>query len=162
MLVKKICTLIVLAGLSSSSFAVDYGGEKSYLVEIPYKVCTVAPLPQEALDKGIKIVNTAEAKKLFDEGAFFYDARRKTHYEAARIENARAVVFDASKAQYTVLSLPQNKEKKLVFYCYGESCANSYEAALAVHDYGYKNIYWYAHGFEGWQKAQYPIVSGNR
>jgi len=158
MLVKKISTFVVLLGLSSSLYAVDYGGEKSFLVEIPYKVCTIAPLPQEAIEKGIQTINTPQAKKLFEEGAFFYDARREAHYKQAHIKGAKPVIFDASKAQYTVLSLPRTKEKKLVFYCYGESCANSYEAALAVHEYGYKNVFWYAHGFQSWQKMGHPIA----
>lgn len=153
------CKLLAVGILSISSplTAVEYGGEKSYLLEIPYEVCVVAPLPSEAIKKGITPVSTLEAKKLFNQGAYFYDARREAHFKEGRIKGAKPVVFDASKAQYTVLSLPQNKEAELIFYCYGESCANSYEAALAVHKYGYKNIYWYADGFNDWHRSGYPI-----
>jgi rhodanese-related sulfurtransferase len=152
----KTLTLGML-GISSALLAVDYGGEKSYLFEIPYEVCIVAPLPEEALKQGINPVSTLEAKKLFNEGAYFYDARREAHFKQARIKDAKPVVFDSSKAQYTVLSLPQNKQAKLVFYCYGESCASSYEAALAVRKYGYKNIYWYSDGFNDWNRKGHPI-----
>ena len=146
-----------LLSLYSPLMAVDYGGEKSFLFEIPYKVCIIAPLPEEAIKQGIVPVSTIQAKKLFDEGAYFYDARRESHYKQARIKNAKPVVFDSSKANYTVLHLPKNKEAKLIFYCYGESCASSYEAALAVRNYGYKNIYWYADGFKDWHKQGHPI-----
>lgn len=157
----KVLALGVL-GVYSPLSAVDYGGEKSYLFEIPYKVCLVAPLPKEAIAKGISPINSLQAKKLFDEGASFYDARREAHFKEARIKDAKPVVFDASKAQYTVLSLPQNKEQKLVFYCYGESCASSYEAALAVRNYGYKNIYWYSDGFNDWNRRGYPVQKENQ
>lgn len=151
----KVLTLGVLS-LSAPLGAVDYDGEKSYLFEIPYEVCIVAPLPSEAIEKGITPVSTLEAKKLFNEGAHFYDARREAHFKEARIKDAKPVVFDASKAQYTVLNLPKDKEAKLVFYCYGESCASSYEAALAVRNYGYKHIYWYSDGFNDWSKKGHP------
>ncbi|MCD6258392.1 MAG: rhodanese-like domain-containing protein [Helicobacteraceae bacterium] len=156
---KTFCKALTLGILSISTplVAVEYGGEKSYLFEIPYEVCIVAPLPSEAIEKGITPVSTLEVKKLFNEGAHFYDARREAHFKEGRIKGAKPVVFDASKAQYTVLNLPENKKAKLVFYCYGESCANSYEAALAVRNYGYKNIYWYADGFNDWHKSGYPI-----
>lgn len=156
---KTFCKALTLGVLSISTplVAVEYGGEKSYLFEIPYEVCIVAPLPSEAIEKGITPVSTLEVKKLFNEGAHFYDARREAHFKEGRIKGAKPVVFDASKAHYTVLNLPENKKAKLVFYCYGESCANSYEAALAVRNYGYKNIYWYADGFNDWHKSGYPI-----
>ena len=155
----KALTIGVLS-LSSPLGAVEYGGEKSYLLEIPYEVCIVAPLPSEAIEKGITPVSTLEAKKLFNEGAHFYDARREAHFKKGRIKDAKPVVFDASKAQYTVLNLPKDKEAKLVFYCYGESCASSYEAALAVKNYGYKHIYWYSDGFNDWSKKGHP-TQGN-
>lgn len=158
-LTRTFCKVLTLGVLSiySPLAAVEYGGEKSYLLEIPYEVCIVAPLPSEAIEKGITPVSTHEAKKLFDAGAHFYDARREAHFKEGRVKGAKPVVFDASKAQYTVLSLPKDKEAKLIFYCYGESCANSYEAALAVRKYGYKNIYWYADGFNDWHRSGYPI-----
>jgi hypothetical protein len=39
--------------MSAPLGAVDYGGEKSFLFEIPYKVCLVAPLPEEAKKRGL-------------------------------------------------------------------------------------------------------------
>lgn len=151
---------VLAVGLLSISYplgAVEYGGEKSYLFEIPYKVCVTSPLPKEAIEQGITPINTLQAKKLFDKGARFYDARREAHFEQARIKGAKPVVFDSSKAKYTVIHLPQDKEEELIFYCYGETCANSYEAALAVRNYGYKNIYWYSAGFHDWNKRGHPI-----
>ncbi len=149
--------ILLMIGMTQTVLAVEYEGEKSYLVEIPYKVCTIAPLPEEALKKGIVIVTTQKAKALFDNDALFYDARRKAHFQKGHIKGAKEVIFDASKAQYTIIELPQNKSQAIVFYCYGETCANSYEAALAVKEFGYQNVYWYSAGYDGWAKNGYPV-----
>lgn len=132
------------------------------LFEVPYKVCPVAPLPEEAKEKGVKVVYTEMAKKLFDEGAYFYDARRTPHFEEGHIPGARLVKFDVTKARYTVLHLPESKATPMVFYCYGETCANSYEAALAVREYGYKNVYWYSPGYSAWKEAGYPTEQSEK
>ena len=153
---RPIETFILVLLLAGSLMAVEYGGEKSYLYEIPYKVCPVAPLPEEAKAEGIRITTTKEAADLYKRGAYFYDARRKAHYEQGHIEGAYPVLFDVSKARYTVLTLPKESKIPLVFYCYGETCANSYEAAVAVKNFGYTNVYWYAAGYAAWQKAGLP------
>ncbi len=155
---RTISTIYLIFTLMTASalLGVEYGGEKSYLHEIPYQVCALAPLPKEAKAKGITVIDTKEAKKLFDSGAYFYDARRQAHIEAGHIKGAKPVLFDVSKARYTVLSLPENKQTALVFYCYGLTCANSYEAALAVREYGYDHVYWYAAGYEAWHGSGLP------
>jgi rhodanese-related sulfurtransferase len=159
MMKRLIYTVIYSALISAGTlWGVEYGGEKSYLYEIPYKVCPVAPLPEEARKKGVTIVTTQEAAALYKKGAYFYDARRKAHFEQGHVKGAYPVLFDVSKARYTVLSLPKDDATPLVFYCYGETCANSYEAAVAVRDFGYKNIYWYSAGYAAWQKADLPIA----
>jgi len=157
--INKLWHVAVAAALAMSAplGAVDYGGEKSFLFEIPYKVCLVAPLPEEAKKAGIVPITTKEARRYFDEGAHFYDARRSSHFQEGRIQGSKEVLFDSSKAHYTVIDLPKSKEEKLVFYCYGEDCANSYEAALAVKQQGYKHVYWYSHGFSAWHAAGHPI-----
>jgi rhodanese-related sulfurtransferase len=140
--------------------AVEYGGEKSFLFETPYKVCVIPPQVDEAKAKGIHVVNVQEAKRLFDEGASFFDARDPRHYNAARIKGAHPVKFDQSKALWLAIQLPKAKDEPIVFYCYGESCANSYEAALAVHDQGYSNVYWFINGYGKWVEKGYPVEDG--
>ncbi|WP_345978160.1 rhodanese-like domain-containing protein [Sulfurimonas sp. HSL3-7] len=139
--------------------AVDYGGEKSFLMEVPYTVCVVPPEVDEAIAKGVKVTSVANAKKLFDANALFFDARAPRHYKAEHIKGAFPVVFDESKASYIALNLPEDKKAALVFYCYGESCAISYEAALAVRKAGYTNVYWLLNGFPEWKANKFPVES---
>ncbi|HZF71101.1 rhodanese-like domain-containing protein [Sulfuricurvum sp.] len=149
---------ILLAGLLLSPlYAVDYDGEKETIFETPYNVCVIPPQIDEAIAKGIQVVDEKAAKALYDQKAYFYDAREKRHYMKEHIKGAYPVYFDVSKAEYIVIQLPKDKDEKLVFYCYGETCANSYEAALSVRKLGYKNIYWLLDGFAPWKAAKYPV-----
>ncbi len=141
--------------------AVEYGGEKSYLMEVPYTVCVVPPEVDEAIAKGVKVTSVANAKKLYDEKAIFFDAREPRHYKVEHVKGAFPVVFDESKASYIALDLPEDKNAALVFYCYGESCAISYEAALAVRKAGYTNVHWLLNGFPEWKANGFPVESNN-
>ncbi|PHM17562.1 MAG: hypothetical protein CJD30_05780 [Sulfuricurvum sp. PD_MW2] len=154
-------SLLILSGLLSSAIlcAVDYDGEKSMLVEAPYNMCVIPPQISEAQAQGINVVNTKKAKVLYEQNAVFFDAREKRHYAKERIKGAYPVYFDVSKAEYIVIQLPQDKKQPLVFYCYGESCANSYEAALAVRKLGYTNVNWLLNGFGEWKASRYPLQS---
>ncbi len=139
--------------------AVEYGGEKSFLFEAQYKVCVIPPQIDDAVSKGVKVVTVKEAKALYDQNARFFDARAPRHYHKARIKGAHLVKFDQSKGNYIAVELPKAKDEPIVFYCYGESCANSYEAALAVRQNGYTNVHWLLNGFGKWQERSYPVDS---
>lgn len=137
--------------------AVDYDGEKTFLKEVKYEMCIIPPQVQDAQKQGIQIINVDKAKKLFDQKAHFYDAREKRHYRHQHIKGAMPINFDVSKAQHMVINLPKDKEEALVFYCYGENCASSYEAALAVRKLGHKNVHWMLNGFHEWRTKGYPV-----
>ncbi len=157
MLRPFLSSLFLSAVLASALGAVEYDGEKSYLLETRYDVCIVPPQVNDAISKGVNVVDLKKAKTLHDQKAHFYDAREKRHFDKSRIRGAKPVYFDVSKAQYIVIELPRDKEEPLVFYCYGESCANSYEAALAVRKLGHKNVYWFLNGFNEWKTQNYPV-----
>ncbi|MBV5321405.1 MAG: rhodanese-like domain-containing protein [Sulfuricurvum sp.] len=157
-------SMLVLAGLLSSSalYGVDYDGEKSIMFETTYEVCVIPPQVDDAMAQGIKVIDTVKAKALYDKKAVFFDAREKRHFAKEHIKGAYPVYFDVSKAEYIVLQLPTDKKQELVFYCYGETCANSYEAALAVRKLGYQNVYWFLNGFGDWKAAGYPVSSNSK
>lgn len=162
-MIRRLSILILSSLLSSASvYGVDYDGEKSTLTEIPYTMCVIPPQISEAKAQGINVVNTKKAKALYDQNALFFDAREKRHYAKEHIKGAYPVTFDESKAQYVALQLPLDKQQPLVFYCYGESCANSYEAALSVRKLGYKNINWLLNGYAKWKTAGYPVSSNSK
>ncbi len=156
MLRNRIIALFMIALFPISAGAVEYDGEKSILIETRYNVCVTPPQVDEAAAKGIKVIDLPQAKALYDQKCRIFDAREKRHFMKKRIKGAKPVYFDVSKAEYIVIDLPNSKEEPLMFYCYGESCANSYEAALAVRQLGYKNVYWFINGFNEWEEKGYP------
>lgn len=162
-MLRKLSGLILYGVLTSGVlYGVDYDGEKSIMFETAYDVCIIPPQLDDAMAQGINVINTPKAKALYDKKAVFFDAREKRHFSKEHIKGAYPVYFDVSKAEYIVLQLPTDKKQDLVFYCYGETCANSYEAALAVRKLGYKNIYWFLNGFGNWKAAGYPVSSSNK
>lgn len=156
-MVRLIFSALLTALLATSLSGVEYDGEKSIIFETKYDICIIPPQVSEATEKGIKVIDVKTAKKLYDQGTYFFDAREKRHFQKEHIKGAYPVYFDVSKAQYIVIQLPKDKEEKLLFYCYGETCANSYEAALAVRKLGYTNVYWLLNGFNEWKVKKYPI-----
>jgi rhodanese-related sulfurtransferase len=158
-MLRTFTSLIVTALLFSSANGVEYDGEKSIIFETKYDVCIIPPQVDDAIAKGVKVVDVVTAKALFDQKSHFYDAREKRHYIKEHIKGAYPVYFDVSKAEYIVIELPKDKEEKLLFYCYGETCANSYEAALAVRKLGYNHVYWLLNGFSEWKEKKYPFES---
>lgn len=156
-MLRLISTAFVAVLLTSSLYAVEYDGEKSIIFETKYDVCVIPPQVDDAIAKGVKVVDVDTAKKLYDQKSYFYDAREKRHYENEHIKGAYPVYFDVSKAEYIVIELPKDKDENLLFYCYGETCAKSYEAALAVRKLGYTNVYWLLNGFDAWKEMKYPV-----
>lgn len=156
-MLRLIFSTFLAALLATALHAVEYDGEKSIIFETKYDICIIPPQVNDATAKGIKVVDVTTAKKLYDQKAYFYDAREKRHYQKEHINGAYPVYFDVSKAEYIVIQLPKDKEEKVLFYCYGETCANSYEAALAVRKLGYTNVYWLLNGFSEWKVKQYPV-----
>ena len=45
--------------------------------------------------------------------------------------------------------------RPLVLYCH-EKCWLSWNGAKRAIGYGYRNVYWFPEGIEGWRKAQLP------
>jgi PQQ-dependent catabolism-associated CXXCW motif protein len=45
----------------------------------------------------------------------------------------------------------------IVIYCH-ERCWLSWNAAKRAVGYGYRNVYWFPDGIEGWKAAGYPTV----
>lgn len=55
------------------------------------------------------------------------------------------------------LSLANDANRPLVFYCH-ERCWLSWNAAKRAIGYGYKHVFWFPDGIEGWTAAGFPTV----
>ncbi len=47
--------------------------------------------------------------------------------------------------------------RQVIIYCH-RTCWLSWNAAKRAIDYGYRNVYWYRDGIEGWKAAHFPTA----
>ena len=126
------------------------------LLLMPLSIASAAKKPSPEHVTGATTVNTAEAKKLFDDGAIFLDVRSNRDWEAGRIPGSKHLEL---KKVYNQESLAEiaNPQQKLVIYCNSTGCSRSSKASAKAVGWNYKNIYYYRLGFPDWQTNGYAI-----
>lgn len=105
-------------------------------------------------------INTAELKKLLDHDTEMtvIDARNPEEYQQVHIKGALNIP-EKEFAQYAS-RLPQERTRKLVFYCNGVKCGKSGKAAQKALEQGYENVLVYAEGMPVWEEKGLPIFAG--
>ncbi|MGB9695991.1 MAG: rhodanese-like domain-containing protein [Ignavibacteria bacterium] len=127
----------------------------------------VEPLDNPRYNKKGKFVepqkiNLSTAKKLFDIGALFIDARLQEEYNNEHIQNAINLPYAEfhKKSKEEQLQLMQkytrNRYLIIVVYCSGGECEVSIDLAYDIARLGYHTTNIYTGGFEEWKKAGYP------
>ncbi len=105
---------------------------------------------------GATTVDTAAAKKLFDEEAAFVDLRKQAGWDAGRIPGAIFLPFKKGFSQ-EALEAEVGKDEPVVFYCAGVRCPRSSKACEKAVAWGYTKVHYYREGFPAWKKAGYPV-----
>jgi adenylate cyclase len=107
--------------------------------------------------KGATTVDAAIAKALFDRGVPFVDVRTEYQRELGYIPGAvnLEVTSVFSKIE---LSKIVKKDEEVVIYCSSSwSSWSTLSCAQAVF-WGYKKVYYFRDGFDGWKTAGYPVA----
>ena len=81
--------------------------------------------------------------------------RAKNGVIPGAIQLTSSVQYDPSK------ELPQAKDSKLFFYCAGEKCSASHQAAAKAIEAGYTNVMVMPEGMTGWKKAGQKTAKPN-
>jgi rhodanese-related sulfurtransferase len=102
-------------------------------------------------------VDLAGAKKLYDSGAVFLDARSKEDFERGHIKGALNFHYAEIKDHSHEILEKIDLEKTIVTYCSGEDCHSSDIAAGALLDMGYERVRVFFGGWPAWKGAGYPI-----
>ena len=105
---------------------------------------------------GATTVDSAAAKKLFDQGAVFVDLRKANAWDAGRVAGAAHLDMQDGFTQ-EALEKAVKKTDPVVFYCSGITCPRSAKACEKALSWGYNKVYYFREGFPGWQKAGYPV-----
>ena len=79
------------------------------------------------------------------------------HYESSHLPGAINLPYEfVDEAEEVLL----DKRTEIVVYCMNERCEASREEARELQEMGYRNVFHYAGGKEGWIKAGLPVESG--
>ncbi len=101
-------------------------------------------------------IDSKKAKRLYDEGVLFMDARPERLYKKGTIEGA--VNVPVTKFEKYQNMIPQDKTRPLVSFCQGFKCAKSHQLANKLRDLGYAKVVVYAGGYPEWKKIYTSTV----
>lgn len=99
-------------------------------------------------------INTATAKKMFDDGAFMLDVRTPQEWEMYHVDGATLIELDDLAER--VDEVPRDQE--IIVICNsGNRSQVGRDILLAA---GFENVTSIAGGIQGWMSAGYPTVTG--
>lgn len=105
---------------------------------------------------GSTLVNSSEAKVLFDSGAAFIDVRKDSDYEAGRVPGAIHLELKSVYSPETLLDEVE-KDEEIVIYCNGHKCLRSGIAVEKAVSWGFTNVHYFRDGLPGWKAAGYAV-----
>lgn len=119
---------------------------------------TAAPAADQPL--GLHI-NLAQARKLFEQGTPFLDARTDEEFKAGHIAGAFHLPSDAFDRQGGAEALKfLDQNAPVVIYCGGGDCHASEYVAIRLEQAGFKSYHIMTDGFATWQAAGYDTAAG--
>jgi len=105
---------------------------------------------------GATTVDSATAKKMFDDGALFIDVRKQLDWDAGRIPDALHLDIKSALTKDAILA-ESGENDPIVLYCNGHSCMRSSKASAMAVSWGFKSVYYYRDGFPAWKNAGFPV-----
>ncbi|MBU0594905.1 MAG: rhodanese-like domain-containing protein [Gammaproteobacteria bacterium] len=85
------------------------------------------------------------------------DSRRQEEFEKGHIEGAFNLL-DADMTQTSLAKLVAEKYTPVLFYCNGERCLRSSNAAKLALEWGYHKVYWFRGGWKEWSDKSLPVA----
>lgn len=115
-----------------------------------------APVPEGTL-------TLRQAHSLWDQGAYFIDARKEEEFLAGHIQYADwliSAVFeqDSDRAFAVLDAIPT--DATVVIYCVGGECDASHNTARQMRQAGYTDLRIMGVGYDAWVEAGFPTEEG--
>lgn len=85
------------------------------------------------------------------------DARRKEEYEKGHIEGA-VNLLDTEMTPDKLAKIVPKMDTPILFYCNGERCLRSTNAARMALQWGYGKVYWFRGGWKEWTEKNLPVI----
>lgn len=111
----------------------------------------------DVVDQHIEIDSVQDAKKIFDAGAVFVDARPISVFAEGHVQGAYCIPAYEAEAHLMDFLETVAPDTPVVTYCSGRSCEDSHLLAALMKDLGYRNVRVFIDGYSAWQAAGYPI-----
>lgn len=131
--------------------------EDSIIVKDTVEVKLESDTQNGAFDEA-KAITLKQAYSLFQQDAFFIDARDYVEYEIGHIRGAITLPYQEFDKYKSVLE-SISKDTPLVTYCDGSECDLSILLGDKLFEMGYKQVYIFFGGWIDWQENNYPIES---
>lgn len=116
------------------------------------------PTPKNKLPQGQ--ITLDEAKRAFDNGASFVDARRKEEYEAGHIQGAIRMNLKSFENGNPPIMAMIPRDGVVIVYCGGGKCDESERVAEQLNNSGYSKVFIIHDGFPGWNTMKFPTETG--
>jgi rhodanese-related sulfurtransferase len=105
-------------------------------------------------------ITVAQSKALFDQQAFFIDARKLEEYRKGHVKGS----YRMAEADFQFGNPPMlaaiPRDATLIVYCNGGNCDESEQVAKLINGSGYQKVYVMHDGIPGWQAMGYPSEEG--
>ncbi len=103
----------------------------------------------------LQIITAPEVKYMVSQGnTLLIHALSEIEYELQHIPESINIPVTE---MYHTDKLPEDKNKRLIFYCMGAKCSYSERACQAAVDMGYTQVYWFRGGIPEWRRFNYSI-----
>jgi rhodanese-related sulfurtransferase len=123
----------------------------------PRRIPWVYQAEQAIQGEGVRSVDLAEAKRLYDEGkALFVDARSAREFAAGHVKGAFSLPEVEMDAKLPEFQAKTPLDRPLVAYCSGTDCNASAVVGNRLADEGYLTVYVFFGGWPEWTKAGFP------
>jgi rhodanese-related sulfurtransferase len=113
--------------------------------------------PHRAKIKHVQIMSPEALHKDLS-NVIVVDVRSRYEFETLHIKGALHIILNKDKLPAAAIALRAKSAVPIVFYCNGNSCKKSYEAADMAIKAGVTNVHAYDAGLDTWTK-QYPDQS---
>ncbi len=105
---------------------------------------------------GAVTIDSAQAKKLFDEEVMFIDVRKDKDWAAGRIPGAEHLELKKILTEESLSKLVK-KDQIVVIYCNGSKCLRSSKASIKAVKWGFTKVNYFRDGIPAWIAAKYPV-----
>ena len=84
------------------------------------------------------------------------DSRKQEEYAKGYIEGAISLL-DTVMTEGELAKYVSSRSTPILFYCNGERCLRSTNAANKALSWGYESVYWFRGGWVEWREKQMPV-----